>query len=233
MNDAGPFAPLSDQATEAAVATLMARADAAAGLRLNLGCGHKAVEGYVGVDIGEARAAEVKADVGALLRRLPDASVAALYTRHFLEHVAPPDLLPLLAQMDRVLRPGGRLRVIVPHFSNPFFYSDPTHRQAFGVHTFSYLCERSCLRREVPRYAAIRGWSLERVRLGFVPWKRLRLLGIKLPMPSDLLNAGLRRSTLATELFERYLCWVLPIYEVEYEIAKAGASGGTPQEDRS
>jgi SAM-dependent methyltransferase len=196
------------------------------GLRLNLGCGSKRIPGFLGIDIGEGSAVDVRMDVMDYLRSLPDRSVEAIYTRHFLEHVAGDTLRPLLQEIDRVLRPGGGIHIIVPHYSNPYFYSDPTHRLFFGVHTFSYFCERSCLRRVVPRYASIQGWSLHKVRVGFKPYARPRLLGVRLPMLSGLLNSVVNRNTLLIELFERYLCGVLSIYEIEYHITKQDAEEG-------
>ncbi len=192
----------------------------APGLRLNLGCGGKRVAGFLGVDVIDGAAVDVCMDVMAYLRSLPAGSVQEIYTRHFLEHVRPDDLRPMLLEFDRVLRPGGQLRVIVPHYSNPYFYSDPTHRQPFGVHTFSYFCEHSCLHRKPPTYARIAGWSQTEVKLGFKPYKRLRLFGVKLPMLSQVLALLVNRAALAVELFERYLCGVLSIYEVRYRIEK-------------
>ena len=42
-----------------------------------------------------------------------------------------------------------------------------------------------------------------------------------MPMLSDLLNRLVNRSSLRIELFERYLCGMLSIYEVEFFIDKA------------
>lgn len=190
------------------------------GLRINLGCGSKPRQGFLGVDLGETTAADVKMDVLAYLRSLPDQSVAEVYSRHMLEHLEPAPLRELLAQVDRVLMPGGTMQFIVPHYSNPYFHSDPTHRQAFGVHTFSYLCEASCLHRKVPSYARIPGWRLTSVRVGFLPYGRLRLLGIRVPMLSDLLNPLVNLGHRSIELFERYCAGVLPIYEVIFCIDK-------------
>jgi hypothetical protein len=191
-------------------------------LRVNLGCGNKRREGFLGVDVGDFPAVDVRQDVLEYLRSLPDASVAEVYSRHFLEHLEPPALQELLAQVDRVLQPGGRVHFIVPHFSNPYYHSDPTHRQAFGVHTFSYLCEHTCLHRHVPAYARRAGWSLTAVKVGFLPYERWHLFGRRLPMLSDWLNKVVNRKVKRIELFERYLCGMLSIYEVEFFIDKAG-----------
>ena len=190
-------------------------------LRLNLGCGNKRRPGFLGVDIGDFDAVDVRQDVLSYLRSLGDQTVQEVYSRHFLEHLEPAALQELLAHVDRVLVPGGRAHFIVPHFSNPYFYSDPTHRQPFGVHTFSYLCEYTCLRRHVPNYARRAGWTLSRVQVGFLPYERWHLLGRRMPMLSDLLNRLVNRSSLRIELFERYLCGMLSIYEVEFFIDKA------------
>ncbi|MGA0609120.1 class I SAM-dependent methyltransferase [Caldimonas sp. KR1-144] len=190
------------------------------GLRLNLGCGSKPLDGFLGVDLGEHTTAQVRMDVLEYLRSLPAHSVDEVYSRHMLEHLDAQALRALLAEIDRVLMPGGRMRFVVPHFSNPYFHADPTHRQAFAVHTFSYLCETTCLPRKVPAYVRTPGWHLARVKLGFRPYGRLRLLGLRVPMLSDLLNPLVNLSPRTIELFERYCAGVLSIYELTYWIEK-------------
>lgn len=189
-------------------------------LKLNLGCGPTRREGFLGVDIGNYPEVDIRQDALEYLRSLPDQSVTEVYSSHFLEHLDPEVFLELLRQVYRVLIPGGQTRFIVPHFSNPYYYSDPTHRIAFGVHTFSYLCEKSCLHRGVPSYAKIAGWSLERVRLHFVPYARPRISRFRIPLLSDLLNPIVNWRPLGIELFERYCSGVLSIYEIEYVIHK-------------
>ena len=63
-------------------------------------------------------------------------------------------------------------------------------------------------------------WSLTNVRAGFVPYARPRVLGISIPMLSGLLNRLVNVNTMAVELFERYLCGIWSIYEIEYRIEK-------------
>jgi hypothetical protein len=192
----------------------------AGALRVNLGCGNKRREGFIGVDVGDFPAVDVRQDVMSYLRGLPNASVAEVYSRHFLEHLEPTAFGQLLDEVDRVLQPGGRVHFIVPHYSNPYFYSDPTHRLPFGVHTFSYLCERTCLHRGVPDYARRKGWSLRKVKVGFLPYERWHLFGRRMPMLSDWLNRFVNRKSRRIELFERYWCGMLSIYEVEFFIDK-------------
>lgn len=75
----------------------------------------------------------VCADVLAWLRLQPSASLAAVSAIHLVEHLPFAVLLDLLAQMRRVLAPGGLLLLETPDPENPFvamqgFWFDPTHR---------------------------------------------------------------------------------------------------------
>jgi predicted SAM-dependent methyltransferase len=84
------------------------------GLRLNLGSGEVALEGFTNVDaLPDAPNVDVVAD---LSKPLPFAEGEAdlIYAAHVLEHF-PTDVVPLLlADWRRVLRPGGLLLVAVP-----------------------------------------------------------------------------------------------------------------------
>ena len=56
------------------------------------------------------------------------------------EHVA--DLVALMEEIHRVLRPGGVAQITTPHFSSANAYTDPTHRRALGLRSFDYFDER-------------------------------------------------------------------------------------------
>lgn len=189
-------------------------------LKLDLGCGKSPQPGYTGVDIGFSAENIIQSDAMTYLKSLPSESVSHVYSRHYLEHMVFEELHALLKEIDRVLVKGGEMKFIVPHFSNPYYYSDPTHKTPFGVHSFSYLCEKTCLRRYVPNYVAIPGWSLEHVRVNFVSMFNFKLLGIKFPKPANILNRLVNLSTYTAEVFERYFSFIFSIYEVEFEIRK-------------
>ena len=96
---------------------------------VELGCGPNKVEGAIGVDKFQDSQVDIVADIENGLPFLPDNSVDELFSRHVLEHIENLELL--IREIYRVLKPGGIHRVIVPHFSNPHFYSDYTHRRFF------------------------------------------------------------------------------------------------------
>src|SRR5205823_4515531 len=93
-------------------------------LKLNLGSGRRSLAGFYNVDLVALPEVDALADLNEPLTELPNDSVDAIYCRHTLEHVD--NLLGALAEFHRVTRPGGTIEIVVPHFSNPNFYSDPT-----------------------------------------------------------------------------------------------------------
>lgn len=80
---------------------------------LNVGCGDNAHPDYVNLDY----AWNPKIDLCWDIRRglpFPDDSFEGIFTEHCLEHVTYPDCLEVLKEFKRVLRAGGRLRVVLP-----------------------------------------------------------------------------------------------------------------------
>jgi len=59
------------------------------------------------------------------------------------EHVA--DLVALVSEVHRVLRPGGVFLVTTPHFSCANAFTDPTHRRALGLRSFDYFASDHAL----------------------------------------------------------------------------------------
>ena len=86
-------------------------------LRLNLGCGDFQLpfeQGWVNIDSSRRVRADLHLDVVACPLPFDDDSVEEVYAGHLLEHVPHDDVPGFLAEVRRVLRPGGRLGVVVP-----------------------------------------------------------------------------------------------------------------------
>ena len=82
-------------------------------IRLNLGCGPIAVDGYINVDARDLPTADLVADVCAL--PVEDASVDEVRAAHLLEHFTESQIREvLLPEWLRVLRPTGRIVIIAP-----------------------------------------------------------------------------------------------------------------------
>jgi predicted SAM-dependent methyltransferase len=113
----GAKAPLptkpATEVTARLVSTDKLTAARATGLRLNLGCGHLALDGYLNVDLRELPGVDIVAEAGKL--PLENGEVDEIFSAHLLEHF-PQEALRrvLLPYWFGLLRPGGTFRTVVP-----------------------------------------------------------------------------------------------------------------------
>lgn len=135
-------------------------------LKLELGSGGKAGAGFYALDHLPLEGVDIIADLNQPLELLPDSCAAQIYSRHTLEHIE--NLLLLLAEVHRITCPGGRIEFIVPHFSNPYFYSDPTHVRAFGLYTMNYFVDpQHQPRRKVPAFYSSVRFTVQSIKIRF------------------------------------------------------------------
>lgn len=132
-------------------------------MKLNLGAGDKRIEGYVSVDIAPARAGVVP-DVICDIRRLTpfeDNSADEILSVHVVEHFWRWEVVDILREWVRVLKPGGLMILECPNLKsaceeflkNPeahagpgqegqrtmwVFYGDPAWRDPLMVHRWGY-----------------------------------------------------------------------------------------------
>ena len=100
-------------------------------MKLNLGCGNKKQEGFVGVDRYGGDVVEVMCDIGVSLPFASN-SVEEVHLDNVIEHV--PDIVGLVREMVRVCENGATIAIITPHFTSLASWRDPTH-----VHHLSYF----------------------------------------------------------------------------------------------
>jgi SAM-dependent methyltransferase len=201
-----------------------AREDLAAGrpIKLNLGVGRRPRDGYYGLDWIEMPGVDLVADLNEPLSELPDNSVEAVYTHHTFEHVV--NFLPLLKEIHRVVVPDGVVEVVVPHFSNPYGYSDPTHVRFFGLYTFYYFSDEADQPpRKVPAFYLPERFAVESVSVTLLPtllmFKPVRRLAMK------AINSSIR----LLDWYERSWCRHFPADSIRYvlRVKKGGAAVGS------
>jgi SAM-dependent methyltransferase len=188
------------------------------GLRLHLGSGGRPLAGFYNVDHLPLPGVDIVADLNEPLAELPDDCVEAVYSRHTLEHIA--RLLELLAELHRVTRPDARLEISVPHFSNPYGYSDPTHVRFFGVYSFFYFCDRDDQpRRKVPSFYMPQRFRVESVRCKLLT-RSLLDKGVR-AVVEPVINRGIGW----LDWYERRLCRLIPASDIHFVLrTKKGAT---------
>jgi hypothetical protein len=187
--------------------------DLAAGrlLKLDLGCGMRPKAGHYGVDYADLPGVDIRASLEEPLTGLPDNSVGGVTTRHTMEHIV--NVLPLLQEIHRVVVPGGTVDVEVPHFSNPYGFSDPTHVRFFGLYTFHYFSDAvDQPRKPVPNFYMPQRFVIQSIKFSLVPTlimnKPVRRLTTK------ILNCSFRLQ----DWYERAMCRHFPVSSIKYAL---------------
>ncbi|MGD0552334.1 MAG: methyltransferase domain-containing protein [Sedimentisphaerales bacterium] len=186
---------------------------------LDIGCGRHKRLGAIGIDKADLPGVDIVADIEEGLGFLPDSFADEIYTFSFLEHVQ--NFENLMCEIVRVLKKDGKAVVRVPHFSNPYYYSDPTHKRFFGLYSFYYFVENQHqMRRKVPDY--------------YFPVK-IRILSQKIIFDSPflfgkiikrLLQILFNLGTFIQEFYEENLCYMLPCSALEITFTKENLENG-------
>ena len=184
-------------------------------LIIELGCGStKKNPEAIGIDTLNYPAVDIVGDVYDILKKLPESCVMHVSAEHFIEHIS--DLNILMSELERVVKPGGVIDFVTPHFSNPYFYSDPTHLKFFGLYTFCYLSYSNIFSRKVPTYKKDLVFTLERVDLKFKSSKPFYGRYAFKSIIGYLFNS----CSYMKELYEENFCYLFPCYEIRYQLRK-------------
>jgi SAM-dependent methyltransferase len=104
-------------------------------LKLDLACGQRKLEGFLGVDI--AGDADIVHDLESYPWPFEDNSVDAIHISRFIEHVD--DLIAFMNEVHRVMKPGARCYIRAPYYTSIGAWQDPTHKRAISENTFVYF----------------------------------------------------------------------------------------------
>ena len=170
-------------------------------MKLNLGCGDKILPGYVNVDVVESRL-DKKPDVLCDLRALTpfeDNSADEVMAIHVVEHFWRWEVVAVLKEWVRVLKPGGRMVLECPNLisaceallADPekaslpgqegqrsmwVFYGDPRWQDPLMVHRWGYT-PRSLA--QVMHEAGLRELRQEPAQFKLREPRDMRITGVK------------------------------------------------------
>ena len=166
---------------------------------LDFGCGPAKQPGYVGMDIFPSSGVDVVHDFDVFPYPFADDTFDEIKCDNSLEHVA--DFMRTVEELHRILKPGGVLKVLVPHYSGPNAYGDPTHKTFFAYSTFDRFLEGTYPTRHS-------GMLRMRKRMFGVPDERASKLKA---LPKAFANRF-------PQLYEHRLCWIMPAQAIYYEL---------------
>ncbi len=182
---------------------------------LELGCGKKKKNSnYISIDILDSPEVDIRGDVFEILSQINDGVIDEIHSSHFIEHID--DLELLLRECSRVLRKGGKFYARVPHHSNPYFYSDYTHKRFFGLYTMQYFCKSKYFHRIVPNYDIDFQLSISEIKILFGAERPFYLKYIIGKFYNKFFNC----SVLMKEYYETNLSKIFPCTELDIELQK-------------
>ncbi|MBI5229338.1 class I SAM-dependent methyltransferase [Candidatus Micrarchaeota archaeon] len=109
---------------------------------LDLGCGNAKYKGkpgdtVIGIDFYNTKKADVSWDLNKFPYPFKKNEFDMVVTSHVLEHLD--DLVKVMEELHRITKPGGRIKIRVPHCSTAGAWTNPTHKRGFGLGTFNYF----------------------------------------------------------------------------------------------
>ena len=169
-------------------------------MKLNFASGRDIKQGYVNMDI--VKGSDVVHDFNKFPYPFKDNTFDEIYANHALEHVD--DLLKVMAEFARILKPGGQVKVLVPYFASPNAYRDPTHKIWFTSATFSYAAaDHFYSRVGNAGYVVLKKKLIFFSNAGFMRSKWYS-------WPFDFLLNGI------LPIYERFFCYMLPASEIHF-----------------
>lgn len=104
---------------------------------LDLGCGNRKQKNALGADINRNSQADVICNLEIFPYPFKDNSFDRVLCHSILEHLD--DIVGVMKEIHRILKPGGVVEIITPHFSSLYSWDDPTHRHHFSSNSFDYF----------------------------------------------------------------------------------------------
>jgi SAM-dependent methyltransferase len=93
---------------------------------IDLGCGGRKFPGAIGVEMVAGPEVDVVHDLNRTPYPFADGAADLVILRHVIEHLE--DIPRTVRECARILRPGGHLLALTPHFSDASSWIDPEHR---------------------------------------------------------------------------------------------------------
>ena len=185
---------------------------------LDVGCGVNKTPGAVGLDNNPRTGADVIHDLGELPYPFKDDEFDEVVSNHVVEHV--PDVIAFVTELHRITRPGGRIRLLTPHYTNPDWANDPTHRNHINSYTFNtFLAGRQVF--DFYTDVELRPLKCHVSLLSL--WK---YLGVEFLVNLDQRAYSLR---FLRKFWEQYLSYIMRGKEItfEFEVVKSNAAGSS------
>lgn len=97
-------------------------------MKLDLGCGTRKKEGFIGVDSRRFDGVDVVCNLGSERWPWGDETVEEIHCSHMVEHLKPEERIHFANEMHRVLKRGAKALLVTPSWKSARAYGDLTHQ---------------------------------------------------------------------------------------------------------
>ena len=189
------------QYTDRHVSSLPSQPATLAPRMLDVGCGINKLPGSIGIDFNPRTRADVLCDLDHFPYPFRDNSFDGLQAIHVIEHLS--DVIRAMEEFHRLVRPGGTVTIVTPHYTDFSSFCDPSHRWHLNSFSLRYFGADN---------AGYGYYSHARFRERKV---RVRLLALWRYLGFELLvNASSR----LRRIWEYYFCYVVRGKVIEWQL---------------
>lgn len=172
---------------------------------LDVGCGINKFAGAIGIDRNPRSRADVLAELDHFPYPFRESSFDELRAIHVIEHVA--DVVATIEEFHRLVRPGGRIHISTPHYTDFSSFCDPTHRWHLNSFSFRYF-------------------GADNAGFGYYSAVRLREISVRVKLLALWKWLGfefcVNHSRRFRRFWEHYLCYVIrgKVMDFTFEVVK-------------
>lgn len=180
--------------------------------KLDVGCGDRKREGYIGMDVVQLPGVDVVHDMNKTPWPFDDNAFEEIVFDDVLEHST--NLLGILSDVYRVAKPDCIIKISTPHFSSDNMYSDPTHTVFFSSRSFNYF-DKS-LEYKHSFYLKDVNFKIIKCHISF---REYFTFDNKRPLFSPLKWFGFEfLINKKKRIYEKFFCWIMPAAELYFEL---------------
>jgi len=180
---------------------------------LDLGCGRRKSPHAVGVDIAVDSDADSICDLNKTPYPFKDNSFDKIRAADVLEHLD--DVLKVMEELYRISKPGAKINIASPHFTSHNFYTDFTHKRAFGVRSFDFFSSQpSTLVKYMPTKA-----RFKIIKKLIEPNPFVFTFGDKIKkIPNVPLRCIINLNAFTQDIYERFFAFIFTSEGVHFEL---------------
>ena len=126
--------------------------------KLNLGCGHKLIAGYVNIDNDSGVNPDHIVNIGVDVLPFEDNFFDEVLASHILEHIN--NYIFIMKELYRVCKHNATIEIIIPHHRSDWYYDDPTHVRPITINSFQLFSKKYC-QKHIDEYSSSNGMALK------------------------------------------------------------------------